>query len=202
MPAALAYSEDISLELFFRTKNWDSARGLRGRISGGSLARGLRHLIPPLITNFESDLRWANIGQSVKLGWTVLNGGSQCNVSLTGRTSRVTLLIPSVPLVGSQSVTQDFNTRYTLIATSGGGRVSADVEVRVNPPQQSSPVLQLFWVMLVNKNSEANPCFTTTVLAKDKDQAKPRAEALNLGYTATVISEDQSTTACDSYYGL
>lgn len=64
-------------------------------------------------------------GETATIRWNVECTAPDCRVRLSGAGRR------SIPLIGSENVTPDNDTKYTLSVTSGGGRESEEKWVRV-----------------------------------------------------------------------
>jgi hypothetical protein len=154
----------------------------------------------PDITKFEADHNngYAPIGTTFTFSWNVLQCGSDCKVSLTGKTglgsyNQIFYFSNNLPPQGQTSVKPtDTNTQFTLDAQNGGGSSSKNMTVTLTgtPPPDPCPTCKLFYFKMT-PSSNLLPCAKKSYMAPDEDTAKKWAGAEFPGYTVATITEAQ-----------
>lgn len=139
----------------------------------------------------------APVGTTFTFGWNVLNCGSNCNISLVGKTgigSYNTVFFSAFNL-GAQGQLDvkpdDTNTLFTLTASGATGSASWPEEVKLMGPPTPDPCpgCMVFYFKM-EPTSPLLPCSKKSYFAPDAETAKQRAETEFSD--RTVIGIDQS----------
>jgi hypothetical protein len=156
----------------------------------------------PIVKDFTASPNngYAPIGTKFNFAWNVLNCGTGCTVSLTGKTGlgNYNTVFFHAYGFGAQGQVDakpdDTNTLFTLLVQGSNGNATESIEVKLTGTPAPNPCAgcKPFYFKIVPP-TKAQACTKKGYLAVDEDTAKKAAESEYPGWTATKISESQFT---------